>query len=407
MNQQEWAQEYNSLQPFDVPDPYHSGTGSHGENSVNYAAIPAYNQFLASARGQRLQQLAAIGRQNGWMDKQSFLDKASPYIAGAGMAALSGGALGLFSPATGAATSAAPAASVAPAGTISGTGLAGSTGVGALTASTPTVGALTAGGTGTSIAAGGSGAAAAGASPWWVTPAAIAGSSAIGVIGARDAARRQSNAAGDASRMSMEQYQQSRGDLMPWQVTGKAANSSLANYLGIGGGHDSNSGSLLHNFTGADLQNEPGYQFGIQQGERGINNMAGATSGRNSGATMKALLKFNQDYGGTKYNDAFNRDTANKNRTYGYLSGVSGTGENAAGMTAGLGANAAGTAGNFLTQGADASAAGTVGGINAITGGVGQYLNYQSNQSMLDYLKSLRGGIANTGGSAAFGARVQ
>lgn len=322
----------------------------------------------------------------------------------------------------------------------------------------------------------------------WVATA-IAGSAVVGAFASNSASKRQADAAGDATRMTMEQYNQTRGDLMPWQDTGKLANTKLADYLGlttpqsrlggltaptraqftkaapapvvqqnsggwdrggqintvamppsnlpwIGGapattgqsnfdqvgydaalsdyntklrgasGNPAGYGTLLDNFTGQDLTSEPGYQFGISQGEQGINRMAMAGSGRNNGATMKALLKYNQDYAGTKFNDAFNRDSTNKSRTYGFLTGVSGQGENAAAQTGGLGANAAGNAGNFLTQGADASAAGTVGMANAVSGGVGNYLNYSQNQSMMDYLKTLRGGIANTGASSAFGARM-
>ena len=153
-------------------------------------------------------------------------------------------------------------------------------------------------------------------------------------------------------------------------------------------------GSLLKPFTGTDLVNEPGYQYGIQQGEQGINRAAAGRGSYDSGATLKALLRFNQDYGGTKYGEAFNRDAANKSSIYGMLSGVSGTGANAAGQTAGLGANAANAQGGYATNAGDARAAGYVGGANAIIGGVGNYLGYQQNQQTLDYLKGLRQPIA-------------
>lgn len=288
----------------------------------------------------------------------------------------------------------------------------------------------------------------------WAVTAAIGGSAVLGLLSSDKAADAQGDAARDARGLTMAQYQQNREDLSPWRTSGVSANQRLMEYLGLGGpsgssvmptreqftktvaatpggwngptqqnmsgftwtpgspetsqfdqsGYDAalqgyNSqptgtpegyGSLLKPFTGEDLTSEPGYQFGLSEGEKGIERRAMAGSGMNNGATMKALLKFNQDYGGTKYGEAFNRDAANKNSIYGMLSGVSGTGANAAGQTAGLGANAANAAGGYVTNAGDARAAGYVGGANAITGGVGNYLQYQNNQNMAEWLKTLR-----------------
>lgn len=292
----------------------------------------------------------------------------------------------------------------------------------------------------------------------WAVTAAIGGSTALSFFGSQDASRRQSNSANDARQQSDAQFQSTKRDLQPWVTSGGEANARLAALLGIApktqsgpnwdqylkdnpdvaassvygndpAGHyykygmkegralpqfhdgpsaastDPNFGSLLKpfSFTGSDLQNEPGYQFGVNQGEQGINRAAAGRGSYDSGATLKALTRFNQDYAGTKYNDAYSRayntDNSNKNRTYNYLSGVSGTGVNAAGVTAGLGANAANAGGGYITNAGDAGAAGSVGAANAIGGGVNSYLNYQNNQ---DVLKYLRGGSFSGGGNRAF-----
>src|SRR5262249_51218287 len=52
---------------------------------------------------------------------------------------------------------------------------------------------------------------------------------------------------------------------------------------------------------------DPGYAFQLQQGTQALQNSAAADSGALSGAALKDLLKYNQDYAGTAYNDAFNR----------------------------------------------------------------------------------------------------
>lgn len=70
-------------------------------------------------------------------------------------------------------------------------------------------------------------------------------------------------------------------------------------------------------FTGKDLASEPGYQFGLNQGTQGIERGQAARGNFLSGAAMKELTRFNEDYAGTKFGDAFNRayNTHNTNFT--------------------------------------------------------------------------------------------
>lgn len=277
---------------------------------------------------------------------------------------------------------------------------------------------------------------------------AIGGSALVGAGTSIYAANKQSQAAGNASDAALAQYQQSRSDLSPYRQTGIQANATLQRLLGIAptSGVDWNAylkanpdvaasamygenpaqhyedygkkegrqlsyldpstvtgasdyGSLIKPFTGADLQNEPGYQFAQSEGQKAIDRAASAAGRYDSGATLKALTRYGNDYATTKFDDANSRDLANRNFTLGALTGQQNTGANAAGVTAGLGANATSASNSYLTGGADASAAGLVGGANAVSGGVGNYLQYQNNQSTLNYLKGLRnGGIGSGGG---------
>jgi hypothetical protein len=146
-------------------------------------------------------------------------------------------------------------------------------------------------------------------------------------------------------------------------------------------------GMLMKQFTGQDLQNEPGYQFGLSEGEKGINRAASARGGYDSGSALKSLLKYNQDYAGTKYDAAFNRDQIYKNQVYNQLAGISGTGQTATAQTAALGANAANQIGQNYQNAGDARAAGIVGVGNAVNQGIGSYINYNQSQSLLDALK--------------------
>lgn len=142
-------------------------------------------------------------------------------------------------------------------------------------------------------------------------------------------------------------------------------------------------GSLLRAFTGQDLENDPGYQFGLNEGRKALEGSAAARGGLFSGAAGKALTRYGNDYAGTKFNEAFNRDAANKSRIYSMLSGGASLGENAAAQTGNAGMSAAqqygaNTTANANAQGASGIAQGNAWG-NALNQGWNQY---QSNELM-------------------------
>ena len=176
-------------------------------------------------------------------------------------------------------------------------------------------------------------------------------------------------------------------------------NNSLASYNSAPSGVDQ--GALLRPFTGADLANEPGYQFGLSEGQKAIDRAAAANGRYDSGATLKAMTRYGNDYAGTKFNEAFGRDQANKNMAYNFLSGQANLGQNSAVMTGNAGAAAAGAQGQYLTNAGDARAAGYIGGANALTGGLNSYLNYQNNSKTLDYLRNRNSGNAGWGSNTS------
>ena len=159
------------------------------------------------------------------------------------------------------------------------------------------------------------------------------------------------------------------------------------------GGIDSQSGdygSLMKAFTGDDLQNEPGYQFGLQQGNQALDRKAAAGGGYFSGAALKAAQRFGQDYAGTKFGEAFNRDTANKTNTFNRLTGLINPGQTAANQVGTMGASYANQVGNNLTSNATAQGAAGIAGANAwqnaINGGVNAYQQYNAKNSLADNL---------------------
>lgn len=100
-------------------------------------------------------------------------------------------------------------------------------------------------------------------------------------------------------------------------------------------------GELLRNFTNEDFVQDPGYTFRMMEGEKGLNRGLLARGGFDSGAALKELNRFNQDYASNEFNQAYTRDAANKARTFGFLSGTAGQGLSAAGAQVGANQNAA------------------------------------------------------------------
>ena len=118
----------------------------------------------------------------------------------------------------------------------------------------------------------------------------------------RDALDAQERAAKQAADAQTYMYDQSRADQQPWRETGGRALSQLE------------SGDFAKN-----LQMDPGYQFRLEEGQKALRNAAGARGGRQGGATMKALTRYNQDYASGEYGKAYDRQ-------YGRLSQLAGFG---------------------------------------------------------------------------------
>lgn len=162
---------------------------------------------------------------------------------------------------------------------------------------------------------------------------------------------------------------------------------------------DSSFGSLLKPITQADIEADPVFamsrQFGLDEGTKGINRQAAATGSMLSGATLKALTRYGNDYASTKGNDAQNRINAGRQQTYSMLSGVSGGGQAAAGQTQAAGTNYANAVGQTAVGLGNARGASMIAGANAINNGISQGIGmYQGNQ-LLQALQRGGGGGFN------------
>lgn len=118
---------------------------------------------------------------------------------------------------------------------------------------------------------------------------------------------------------------------------------------------------------------DPGYAFELQQGTQALQNSAAAQSGALSGAALKDLLGYSQNFARTGYNDAFNRYQTQQGNIFNRLNSIAQLGQNAAAGVGSTGANIVGNAGQQVTNAGGAAGAGIVGAGNAAAGGLSDY----------------------------------
>lgn len=217
--------------------------------------------------------------------------------------------------------------------------------------------------------------------PAAIIPAVAAiGGAVIASKGAKSAANTQAAAADRASDLQYQQYQQTRADQAPWRAAGETALSSLVAGLAPGG-------QFTKTFGMADYQADPGYQFRLQEGKKGINTAAAARGASYSGATLKALNRFNSNQASQEYGAAYNRFNNDQTTLYNRYSGLAGTGQAATNQITAAGQNYAGQAGQAIQDAGTARASGYVGAGNAVNGALGQIGNFYALQSLLPQLK--------------------
>lgn len=267
-------------------------------------------------------------------------------------------------------------------------------------------------------------------------------SSLIGAKGAKDAANTQAAAADRASAVSERQFDISRADLAPYRSAGSAALSVLRSRMGLDrapstqvrgqisrenfdgdaylaanpdvaragvdpyqhylefGIHEGRAGfqlgdasgatnsPLLRKFTMEDFEADPVTQlsmrYGLDEGNKAVRRMLGATGMARSGAAVKALTRFNQDYAGSKAAESRSRFIQDQDVEFNRLSGVAGTGQTATMNTATLGANAANQIGQNIIGAGNARGAAAIAGANAIAAPISAAGNTLTTKYLLD-----------------------
>jgi hypothetical protein len=75
------------------------------------------------------------------------------------------------------------------------------------------------------------------------------------------------------------------------------------------------------------VQLDPGYQFGLQQGQQAIDRKTAVAGGRISGAALKAAAQYGTDYATTGYNTAYTRANQARTDRLNRLAALAGIGE--------------------------------------------------------------------------------
>jgi hypothetical protein len=136
------------------------------------------------------------------------------------------------------------------------------------------------------------------------------------------------------------------------------------------------------------FQADPGYGFRMSEGMRALERSAAARGGLLSGSTLKGIQRFGQDLASQEYTNAFNRYQTERAARLQPLQSLAGVGQTTAQQLGQAGMQAAQNIGETQMSGAAARASGYVGGANALTQGLGTYLNYSQGQNMLNALRS-------------------
>jgi hypothetical protein len=180
-----------------------------------------------------------------------------------------------------------------------------------------------------------------------------------------DRARRDQQEASDrAAEVQRYIFDTTRADQEPWRQSGMRA---LAGMEG---------GDYMRDFTMADFENDPGYQFRMSEGMKAIERSAAARGGLNSGATMKALAGYGQNLASQEYQNAYNRFNSDRDRRFNRLASLAGTGQTATNQVGQAGQNYANSMTDIYTGMGNANAAMRMGQAQQANDFIGQLIKF-------------------------------
>jgi hypothetical protein len=203
---------------------------------------------------------------------------------------------------------------------------------------------------------------------------AIAGGAVVGALGSIIGGGEQASGAQAAANTQQNMFNTTSGFEQPYRQAGQGAIGGLNSLLGTapGGFGGLPNGYLTQTFnpTQSQLQNYPGYQFQLSQGDLALQSANSPGVGALSGPALKSLMGYNQGLAGTNYGTYFNQFQTQQNNIFSRLSSIAGLGQSAASNTANTGAQLGTGIAQAQAAGASAIGGGIVGASNAIGGGI-------------------------------------
>lgn len=154
--------------------------------------------------------------------------------------------------------------------------------------------------------------------------------------------------------------------------------------------NDRDYGSLMRDFSMADFEADPGYEFRKSEGMKGLENSAAARGGLLSGAALKAIQRYGQDLASQEYGNAYQRYNANQTNRYNRLAGVVNTGQGATNQVQNAASQFGQQQGSNIIGAGNAQAAGMVGSANAWNNAIGTGTNIYQQNKMMDLIRNPR-----------------
>jgi hypothetical protein len=204
----------------------------------------------------------------------------------------------------------------------------------------------------------------------WVAGAVVV-SGYLGSEAAGDAADVQAGAANRAADLQYKQYQENVVRQKPFYDVGVNALPELV------------AASKYTPFGMQQFQQDPGYAFRLKEGQQALDRSAAARGGLISGGALKAAQRYGQEMGSQEYTNAFNRYQLERQARLNPLQSLAGVGQTTANTLGTSGQQMASNVGEAQQNAAAARASGYVGQANALTSGLGTYLNYSQGNRMI------------------------
>lgn len=197
-----------------------------------------------------------------------------------------------------------------------------------------------------------------------------------GSKGSKSASSSISAASMYSALLQYQMYQNTQSLLSPYTQAGTGALSTLQNIGGLGGAaaqsqalsalSGGNITGLTFNPTMAQLQQTPGYQWTVNQAQRGVENAASAQGRGLSGAQLQGAASAAEQLAATNWGQQQQTFQSNLQNILSIPTYLTSLGQSSAAGTGAAGQSAASTAGSLISSGATNAASASMSGYNAL-----------------------------------------